>query len=244
VGAIVGIADKMDTLCGFFGVGLIPTGTADPYALRRQALGVINILLAKRYPLGLRALINEAISILGPLLKHTPDETTSAVLEFFKGRFENQLLSQGHPYDVVDSVLAAGMDHLALTSDKIAAMEAFKSHPDFQPLAISFKRVANIIRDFHHGAPNPDLFADVEENRLHAAFLQIRQVVRAHIDGGDYSSALIEMARLRNPVDAFFEKVMVMADDEKVRINRLSLLLDISTLFREVADFSKIVTEM
>jgi glycyl-tRNA synthetase beta chain len=234
----------MDTLCGFFGVGLIPTGTADPYALRRQALGIINILLMKRYPLALGRLVDETIAILGPLMKHPPGETKSAILEFFKGRFENQLLSQGHPYDVVDSVLAAGMDHLPRAWDKIRAMETFKSHPDFQPLAISFKRVVNIIRGFHNGAPNPDLFTDQEEHHLHAAFLQIRQLVQSHITSGDYPSALVEMARLRKPVDAFFEKVLVMADEERVRINRLSLLLEISTLFHDVADFSKIVTEI
>ena len=242
-GAIVSIADKMDSICGFFGVELIPTGTADPYALRRQALGVINIVLAKRYSFSLDSLIDESLDILGPLLKRPAAETKAAVLEFFKGRFENRLISQGHPYDVVDAILATGMDSLVAADDKIKAMAAFKSHPDFQPLAIAFKRVVNIIRGFQNGAVDPVLFSGPEENNLHESFLKIRETVLTHISRGDYSAVLIDLARLREPVDAFFEAVLVMADDEKVRFNRLSLLEEISTLFHDVADFSRIVTE-
>jgi glycyl-tRNA synthetase beta chain len=242
-GAIVSIADKMDTICGFFGVGLIPTGTADPYALRRQALGIINIILKKRYPLPIDRLIDESIAILGGLLKRSAKETKADILEFFRGRFENQLLSQGHPYDVVDAVLATGIDDLARAEDKIRAMEAFKSHPDFQPLAIAFKRVANIIRNVQESALDPAHFTCCEERDLHEAFLQIRQIVMHHIDDGQYPVALIALAQLRKPVDAFFETVLVMADEEKIRCNRLALLMEISTLFHNLADFSKIVTE-
>jgi glycyl-tRNA synthetase beta chain len=242
-GAIVSIADKTDSICGFFGVGLIPTGTADPYALRRQALGVINIILAKRYPFSLGSLIDESLAILGPLLKRPSDETKTAVLEFFKGRFENQLISQGQPYDVVDAILATGMDSLVAADDKIRAMAEFKSHPDFQPLAIAFKRVVNIIRGFQNGAVDPALLSGSEEKNLHEAFLKIRETILTHISRGDYSAVLFDLARLREPVDAFFEAVLVMAEDEKVRFNRLSLLEEISTLFHNVADFSRIVTE-
>ncbi len=242
-GAVVSIADKLDTICGFFGVGLIPTGTADPYALRRQALGVINIILKKRYPLALDQLIEKSLAILDPLLKRSPGETKASVLEFFKGRFENQLISQNHPYDVVDAVLATGSQDLVQAWEKILAMEAFKSHPDFQPLAIAFKRVVNIIRDFQNGVVDPSCFECAEERNLHEAFLKIRQNVIQHIAGGQYHVALIALAQLRTPVDAFFEAVLVMAEEEKIRFNRLSLLLEISTLFHDVADFSKIVTE-
>jgi glycyl-tRNA synthetase beta chain len=242
-GAIVSIADKTDSICGFFGVAMIPTGTADPYALRRQALGVINIMLVKRYHFSLGSLIDESLAILGPLLKRPSDETKTAVLEFFKGRFENQLISQGHPYDVVDAILATGMDSLVAADDKIRAMADFKSHPDFQPLAIAFKRVVNIIRGFQNGAVDPTLLSGPEEKNLHETFLKIRETVLTHISGGDYSAVLFDLARLREPVDAFFEAVLVMAEDEKVRFNRLSLLEEISTLFHDVADFSRIVTE-
>jgi glycyl-tRNA synthetase beta chain len=242
-GAVVSIADKMDTIVGFFGVGLIPTGTADPYALRRQALGITNIILAKRYSLPLDTLIDESLAILGPLLKRPADETKAAVLEFFRGRFDNQLIAQGHPYDVVDAVLATGVQNLVTADDKIRAMEIFKSNPDFQPLAIAFKRVVNIIRGFQNGAVDPSLFSGTEEKNLHEAFLKIRETVFMHISQGDYSGVLGELARLREPVDAFFETVLVMAEDDQIRRNRLSLLEEISTLFHDVADFSRIVTE-
>lgn len=242
-GAVVGIADKMDTICGFFGVGLIPTGATDPYALRRQALGVINIILQKRYALDLGQLIDRSLEILGPLLKRPCEETKGTVLDFFQGRFENQLISQGHAYDVVDAVLATGIRDLVRSREKIRAMEAFKSHPDFQPLAIAFKRVVNITGDFKGGSVSPALFQCAEERDLHDAFLTIRQTVAQQIGSGRYEDALVTLAGLRKPVDAFFETVLVMAEDERIRFNRLSLLLDISTLFHDVADFSKIVTE-
>jgi glycyl-tRNA synthetase beta chain len=188
-------------------------------------------------------LIEQGLAILGPLLKRPVAETQAAVLEFFKGRFENQLISQGHPYDVVDAVLATGVRNLVTAQDKIRAMESFKSHPDFQPLAIAFKRVVNIIRGFNNGSVDPSLFAGPEEKNLHEAFLMSRETVFARASQGDYSGVFGELARLRGPVDAFFETVLVMADDEKVRFNRLSLLEEISTLFHDVADFSRIVTE-
>ncbi|MCE5283687.1 MAG: glycine--tRNA ligase subunit beta [Deltaproteobacteria bacterium] len=243
VGAVVSIADKLDSICGFFGVGLVPTGTADPYALRRQALGVLNILLARRWPLSLESLIDESLAILGPLLKRPAAEVRADVTEFFRGRFENQLIAQGRPYDVVDAVLATGLGSLYPAEDKIRAMEAFKAHPDYQPLAIAFKRAVNISRGFEGGSVDPALFETPEERNLHDAFLTIQSTVARHLDEGRYAAALSEMARLREPVDAFFEAVLVMAQDERIRSNRLALLTSISTLFHDLADFSKIVTE-
>ena len=249
-GAIVSIADKTDSICGFFGVELIPTGTADPYALRRQALGVINIILEKRYHFSLGSLVDESLATLGPVLKRPSAETKTAVIEFFKGRYQNQLISQGHPYDVVDAILATGIDSLVAADDKIRAMADFKTHPDFQPLAIAFKRVVNITRGFHNGVVDPALFSGPEEKHLHEAFLKIRETIltqRGHLAARcprDYAAVLLDLAKLRVPVDAFFEAVLVMAEDEKVRFNRLSLLGEISTLFHDVADFSRIVTEL
>lgn len=242
-GAIVSIADKTDSIAGFFGVDLIPTGTADPYALRRQALGIIHIILQKRYPLPLDDLTGESLSILGPLLKRPAAEVKTDVLEFFRARFENHLLSQGHPYDIVAAVLATGIRDLVAAQEKIRAMEQFRFQPDFQPLAVAFKRVVNIVRDFRDGRVDPSLFAGPEERDLHDAFLRIRKTVLGQIASGDYPAALAEMARLRPPVDAFFESVLVMAEDERIRFNRLSLLQEIAELFHGVADFSRIVTE-
>jgi glycyl-tRNA synthetase beta chain len=242
-GAIVSIADKMDTVVGFFGVNLIPTGTADPYALRRQAIGIINIILNKKYSLNLERLIDKSLSVLGNKLKRNPEEIKADVLDFFKGRFENQLISQGHPYDVVDAVLETGSSDMVQSLKKIEAMEAFKSHADFEPLAIAFKRAGNIIKDFKNGAVDPTRFESDEERSLYHAYVRTKENVLTHVDGHDYRSALIELAALRKPVDDFFNGVLVMAKDEAIRFNRLSLLEEISKMFHMIADFSKIVTE-
>jgi len=122
-------------------------------------------------------------------------------------------------------------------------MENFKTHADFEPLAIAFKRVGNIIKGFKNGSVDASIFDTDEEKNLYNVFLEIKEKASAHIDNGNDQEALIEMARLRKPVDEFFDTVLVMAEDEKIRFNRLSLLEEISKLFYRVADFSKIVTE-
>ncbi len=242
-GSIVSIADKLDTITGFFAVNLIPSGTADPYALRRQALGVINIILDKAYPLSLDELIASCLTNLQEQAKRPAIDIKSDVMEFFKTRFENQLIAQGHPYDVVDAVVATGFSDLTETMKKIVAMEAFRKHADFQPLAVAFKRVYNILKDFEGGAVKESLFQAKEEAELYRVFLDIRAKALTYLDGRRYESALVEMASLRAPVDLFFEAVMIMAKEEEIKHNRLSLLEEISSLFRKVADFSKLVTD-
>lgn len=242
-GAIVSIADKVDTITGCFGVNLIPTGTADPYALRRQALGVMNIIIDRGYDLDLGDVIDRSLQVLSKKLKRQPEDVKKDVLEFFRGRLENQLISQGRAYDVVDAVLVSGLSSPVRTLKKIEAVEEFKKHPDFEPLVIAFKRVVNILKNFEGGTVDPSDFAEEEERQLHEAFLSIGDTAGAFIDADDYPSALSEIAKLRKPVDAFFETVLVMAEDERVRRNRLSLLEEISRLFYRIADFSRIVTE-
>ncbi|OPY18914.1 MAG: Glycine--tRNA ligase beta subunit [Syntrophus sp. PtaB.Bin075] len=242
-GAIVSIADKMDSIAGFFGVNLVPTGTADPYALRRQALGVINIILDKKYPLTLDDLVDECISILEEKLKRPAEETRKDVIEFFRGRLENMLISQGHPHDVVSAVLAAGFADLVQVIKKIEAMESFKAHPAYEPLAIAFKRAGNILKEFRNGRIDPALFSAAEENQLYSTLLEARARVVKALEKDDYPAALLELAALRQPIDHFFESVMVMVDEENIRFNRLSLLEALFSIFRRIADFSRIVTE-
>lgn len=241
-GAIVGIADKMDTITGFFGVGLPPTGTADPYALRRQALGVINIILAKCYPLPLDFLIDESLKLLDGSLKKPDAEIKKEVLEFFAGRYQNQLIAQGYAYDTVEAVLAGGLTDLVLASEKIKALQAFRANPEFEPVSIAFKRVDNILKDFRHPRVDTGLFITDAERNLYAATNEIKKQIINGMEKNNYNLALTEMARLRPPVDAFFAGVMVMDKDEKVKFNRLSLLAEISAIFHKIADFSKIVT--
>jgi len=242
-GAIVSIADKLDTIVGFFGVNQIPTGTADPYGLRRQALGILNIILHRNYRLDLADLIDRSMAILGNKLRRTPAETKKDVLDFFRGRLENQLISQGHPYDVVDAVLTLGVSDIGKAMVKIGALEDIKVHPDFEPLAIAFKRVVNILKGFKGGSVDPSLFeADVERD-LYDAWMELEAKIEDFLERDEYREAMAHLVKFRKPVDSFFEGVLVMAKDEKIRLNRLSLLEAIAKLFHRVADFSKIVTE-
>jgi len=241
-GAIVGIADKIDTIVGFFAVGIPPTGTADPYALRRQALGVINIILAKRYALSLHFLIDETLASLKDVLKKPAEEVKKDVLEFFKGRLQNQLITQGYAYDTVDAVLSTDIDDLVSVIEKIKALQAFRLNPEFEPISVAFKRVDNILKDFREAHVDVNLLSNDTEIQLFSAFENIKTRVEKGIAEKDFNAALNKLAALRPPVDAFFDHVMVMDKDEKIRFNRLSLLSEISALFHKIADFSKIVT--
>jgi glycyl-tRNA synthetase beta chain len=241
-GAIVGIADKMDTIVGFFAVGMPPSGTADPYALRRQALGVINIILSRRYALSLNFLIDECLASLKDILRKPAEDVKKDVLEFFRGRLQNQLISQGYAYDTVDAVLAADIDQLVLVIEKIQALQAFRANPEFEPLSVAFKRIDNILKDFRNGSVDVNLLSQDAEIKLFANFENIGTRVEKGIAEKDFTAALNKLAALRSPVDAFFDSVMVMDNDEKIRFNRLSLLAEISALFHQIADFSKIVT--
>jgi glycyl-tRNA synthetase beta chain len=241
-GAIVGIADKIDTIVGFFGVGLPPTGTADPYALRRQSLGVINIILDKRYPLTLDFLIDESIALFKGTLKKPAEEIKKEVLGFFQARMQNQLIAQGFAYDTVEAVLIEGVNDVVLALEKIKALQAFRQNPEFEPISIAFKRVDNILKEFRDPQIDMSLLKDDAEIKLFSVLENIKTRVEKGIAENNYNFALGELATLRPPVDAFFDGVMVMDKDENIRLNRLSLLAEISALFHKIADFSKIVT--
>jgi len=239
IGAFVSIADKLDTICGCFGVGLIPTGSADPYALRRSALGIINIILDREYRLSLSALIDSALVLLAPKLTRPAAEVKADLLEFFRGRFVN-LLADRYAADAVEAAVATGFDDLVDAVARIGALAAFKSRPDFAELAVTFKRVGNIVKEGVTAKIDASLFEDAAENALATAVDYVSRSVTAAIGVRDYVTALTEIASLRGHVDLFFDKVMVMAEDEKVRNNRLALLTAIARLFGGIADFGRL----
>ncbi|MCX7982802.1 MAG: glycine--tRNA ligase subunit beta [Syntrophales bacterium] len=244
-GAIVSIADKLDTICGFFGVNLPPTGTADPYALRRQALGIINIILARGYHLNLAELIDYSLHLLKDKITESPETVKESVMEFFRGRLENYLLSQGYRADMVQAVISTGIEDLGRCVSRIKALLKFTEDSSFLPLTYAFKRVGNIIKgQTTTGAVNPNLFQAMEERRLWEEYLRVEELVRGiYLPKEDYLSALKEMASLREPIDAFFDHVLVMVEEEEIRVNRISLLGRIAIMFRLVADFSRLVVE-
>jgi glycyl-tRNA synthetase beta chain len=239
IGAFVSIADKLDTICGCFGVGLIPTGAADPYALRRATIGIISIILDRGYCLSLAELINRSLDLLSTKLNRPKEQVATEVLEFFRGRFIN-LLGNEFASDAVDAAVSAGFDDLVDVKARIVALAEFKSHPDFEQLAVAFKRIGNIIKDGTDALVDPILFQDGAEGVLYQAFHDVKIQVAAAIEQGAWLEALTRIASLRGPVDGFFDKVMVMAEDQQVRTNRLALLTVIDRMLCRIADFSRI----
>ena len=240
IGAIVGIADKLDTIVGCFGVGLIPTGTADPYALRRQCLGIINIIAGRQYKISLTGTIDKAIALLKEKLTRPGDEVSNDVLNFFSVRFSNLLTSQGYPADAVDAVVSCGIDDVLDMQRRIEALQQVKQVPDFEALAIAFKRVVNILAGAGSGAVSPGLFEEQAERDLHQKYLSLCGQVQSLMHKKEYLPALKLIATLRPEVDNFFDTVMVMVDQEAVRTNRLALLYEVSSLFVNFADFTKL----
>ncbi len=242
IGALVGLADRLDTICGCFGVGLSPTGTADPYGLRRHALAVIRILRKEELHLELPEVVMTSLELLKDKISHTPEETALEVLDFFQTRLQHLLLGEGFDHETVAAVLTAGGGDLVEAADKVRALEEVRRSPDFPALAVAFKRVINISRGAEPGEVNPLLFEYPEENLLYEATGLMEVDVDAALAQRDYPAVCRALAKLRGPVDAFFDRVMVMAEDERLRRNRLALLERISRTFLTMADFSRITT--
>ncbi len=242
VGAIVSIADKIDSICGCFSVGLVPTGASDPYALRRQGIGILQIMQDKEFTISLTGLIENS-------LKHFQAEDSAAVkgqvYTFLQNRMTNLMIDDGFSKDSVAAVLGAAVDNIPDAWRRTAALEQLKAKPDFEPLAIAFKRVVNIIKkadDAQAKEPNQALFEHDSEAALQKSYEQVKNRVEADLAKGAYDQALVKITSLRDPVDDFFDGVMVMADDARVRQNRLTLLGQIAALFSKFADFTKIAT--
>jgi glycyl-tRNA synthetase beta chain len=246
-GALLAIVDKIDTICGCFAIGLVPSGASDPYALRRQGIGIIQILLDRNMSLSLTRLVTTAIGPFAGLDGARPKESAADdVAAFLRGRMSQLLVDEGNPRDVVNAVLNASADNVPDVWNRARALSAMKSSPDFEPLAVAFKRVANIIKktDIDHIGPvNEKLFQHSSEGLLHQACLDTAGKVLSAMEQGRYEQALMEIAAVRQPVDNFFNDVLVMAEDPGLRDNRLSLLLQIARIFSGFADFSVIATD-
>jgi glycyl-tRNA synthetase beta chain len=241
IGDIVSIADKMDTIVGCFGVGLVPTGTADPFGLRRQALGIIRIILEKKYSISLTGLIEESEKQLKGKMERPVEKVKEEVLDFFRVRYQNFLLDKEYPFDVTDAVLSISFDELLDVQGRIDALKRAKEWKDFESIVIAFKRAMNILK----GSPpqreiNPSLFAESAEKNLYQSFLKAKERIDLHLNQRDYPSALHEMTQMKKPIDEFFDGVMVMVEDEAIRNNRLALLDEIGKVFLRIADFSKL----
>ena len=241
VGDAISMADKMDTIVGCFGVGLVPTGTADPFGLRRQALGILRIILEKKYPLSLIRLVEESGRLLKEKMDRPFEEVKKEVLDFFRVRYQNMLLDKGYGFDVVEAALSPSFDELLDVQHRIDALKAAREWNDFESVVIAFKRAMNILKG---SSPQEGLDAstlsEAAEKNLYRAFLEAKEKIESDLARREYESALQEMIRMKKPIDDFFDGVMVMVEDKAIRNNRLALLDGIGKLFRRIADFSKL----
>lgn len=239
-GTVVALADKLETLVGIWGIGLHPTGDRDPFALRRHALGVLRMLLEKRLPLSLSALLEQSVQLFaGNPQFHDP---SAELLPFIYDRLRGLLREHGYSPNEIEAVVAAQPDTLTNLIERLDAVHAFALLPEAEALAAANKRITNILKKtelatttVHNG-----LLREVAEEALHAAMTFLTPQVEAAFAAGDFAGALKALAQLRHNVDSFFNDVMVLTEDEQLRNNRLALLSNLHRMMNQVADISKL----
>ena len=255
LGAIVALSDKIDSLAVIFGLGKVPTGSADPYALRRAALGILRILSSRDdLTVPVSALVDLGLAgFPDEYLKKGLDKAAvrSKLLDFFRGRLKSAWTGEGFGGDFTEAVLDAGFadGDLRDARARLAAVQSAAGSDGFTDLMVAFKRIANILRKAT--STGEDVTGEVHSGQLeheaaralHAEFAVVRTRANGAIGGGDYAAALSAMATLRPTLATFFDDVMVMAEDPTLRANRLNLLFSIQTAFSQIADFSRISTE-
>ncbi|WP_417441159.1 glycine--tRNA ligase subunit beta [Idiomarina sp.] len=235
----VALADKLDTLVGIFGIGQVPKGDRDPFALRRAALGLLRTLVERELSLDLHELLAASVKGFGDKLSNNTVATD--VFDFLLGRFRPWYQDQGISVDVIQSVLARSPSKPTDFDQRVKAVQSFKSMDSAASLAAANKRVGNILAKSNEeisGNVDETLLQEESETTLYRLVKQTEGAIKPLIADGKYNDALTHLSELKEPVDAFFEHVMVNADDDKVRINRLNLLFRLRQLFLEIADIS------
>ncbi|MBP7668495.1 MAG: glycine--tRNA ligase subunit beta, partial [Burkholderiaceae bacterium] len=241
-GTVLALADKLETLCGLFGIGQLPTGDKDPFALRRHALGIIRILVEKNLPLAVPALLDAGFGAFDEgVLTHAT--ARADLLQFLDDRLSGQLREQGYSAQEVDAVVALRPSPWGSIPKRLAAVRAFAALPEAASLAAANKRVANILRKSDAGtasAVDGALLVEPAEAALHTALADLTPLADRLFDAGDLAGSLQVLAGLKAPVDAFFDGVMVNADDPALRANRLALLGTLHASMNRVADLSRL----
>ena len=239
VSAAVALADKLDTLAGIFGIGMLPKGDKDPFALRRAAIGVLRIITERGYNLDVRELLHFAITTYGDKL--TNQDTLENAVEFVLGRFRAMYQDQGIDTDVIQAVSARNVAKPTDFAARVHAVAAFKALPQASALAAANKRVANILAKndvTNDSSVDESLLNEMQERNLYQQITQQQARVTTSLITNDYTTILTSLAQLQDAVDAFFDNIMVMSDDASLRQNRLALLLQLRTLFLSTADIS------
>jgi glycyl-tRNA synthetase len=240
LGALVGLADRFDSIAGIFATGKGPTGSADPFGLRRACLATINILRARGWHLSLGAAIDESIRLIGA--RRTKEEALvkSEILDFFRTRLKGVFTEEGIPTDVAEAVLSAGFDDVVDAGARARALATLRTSADFEPVAITFKRVANILKDQKVETVDTALFTHMAEHNLYAMIHEVSGRVTRAMEQRDFTPAIETIAQLRPVVDTFFDAVMVMDPDLTVRKNRVALVGEAHRIFAPLADFTKL----
>lgn len=243
-GALASLAAKLDGLAGHFALGQAPTGGADPFALRRQALGAGRIVLEKQLPLDLEAALSEALSLQPVSLDGAKRaEVLRQLSDFLWGRLQSSWEEMGYKADEIRSVRAEGLRSLSRTMMRLAAVHAVRRHPDFEPLAAAFKRASNILKQAKADAaapPERERLKEEAEFALYDALVGLEGQVNDKLALGGYEDGLRALVSVKPRLDAFFDTVMVMAEDQDLRRQRLSLLSKLVRLFKSVADLSEL----
>jgi glycyl-tRNA synthetase beta chain len=237
-GAILALADRLDTIAGCFGIGQVPTGTADPFGLRRLSLAVLNIIAGRGYRLSLQEIIHKALLLYGEKVD-AGAVTVQTVMNFIQGRFVNDCAAKKMDVQAVEAVVSVSFDDVNDCLDRIAAFSTIRSEEAFNVLAASYKRIRNILKDNRQTTVDPEVLREEAEKDLYAVFLEVRERVQAILAGRDYFAALKALLDLKQPVDRFFDDVMVMTDDPDLRRNRLNLLTALGDLILQIGDISK-----
>ena len=241
-GAVVGCADRMDTIVGCFAIGLTPSGSADPFALRRHALAIIRIVEDMEWDLSLEQFIEKAVSILREDIEFDKEQVRTGVLDFFKERYKQMMLRSGYESDLIESIISVTFDRIDQLGLRIDQLKKFASESEeFQALTLIFKRVTNILKKQEEPFEvDSALFKETCESVLWEMYHTLKDDIYRCLDKRDYYGALNLMARLRKPVDDFFDGVEVLVKDNKaLRENRVGLLQHLEMLFLCIGDFSK-----
>ena len=246
---LVSLADKLDTLAGMFSVGVVPSGSRDPYGLRRAALGVVRVLLESEERLGFRINISPRDLLLEAfegVNKQLDGKTVPNAVETLQDFFIERLrfvFQREFRYDEVNAVFALGpLDFTPVElAKRLEAVAALRDSKDFEALSVAFKRVRNILANEQPGDVDPGVFVEKEERKLWDAFQKVEPKASKHIESGNYVKALRALSSLRPQVVSFFDEVLVMAKEPRLRENRLALLNSLDLLFTQVADLSEIV---
>jgi glycyl-tRNA synthetase beta chain len=240
-GAVLSVCDKIDSIVACFGVGLQPTGAGDPYALRRQALGVLHILAAREWNVPLAGLIRKALDGVEDKFKTDRAALEKEILGFFKDRLFHFVKGQGAKAEIAEAVLAVHFDRVPETLARLRAVSEFATREEFEPFAVAFKRAGNIVKDYPEPGPVKEARLEEEaEKQLYQAVQSIKDQVEKLVKAGDVLGALVTIAGIRPQVDRFFDEVLVMHKDEEIRTNRLNLVSAVTGLFSAIADFRRV----